>query len=224
MKKILVICLMVVLSLSLSLSALAAPGNFVNSPSGNPAPSIVGFNPSDDSCNANLVITAYGDRDELPDSKRDLIEQAYDDIVGAGDLTDLNDKLDKLAADKKLDGTKLAVSDLFDLRLTGCDYPDEHTVYEITLDAETLKKFVGLMFLNDDGEWELVENAEALNDGEHLRFSVDSFSPFAIVVNTGAGTPQTGDASMIHLWVAIMAVCAIAIVAIAVKLRKQRAC
>jgi hypothetical protein len=38
--------------------------------------------------------------------------------------------------------------------------------------------------MNKDGVWELVADAEVTNNGEHLKFSVDSFSPFAIVVNT----------------------------------------
>lgn len=226
MKKVLVICLMMAMVLCMSVTAFAAPGKFVKSPSGNPAPTIVGFDPEDDSCNANLVITPYGDRDDLSDDKADLIEDAYDYIVNSDDLTELNDTLKKIAAEKKINGKDLAVSDLFDLSLVGCDYPDEHTTYVITLDADTLKHFVGLMYMNDNGEWEYVSDTKILSDGEHLQFTTDSFSPFAIVVNTNASsgnTPQTGDDSMLGLLAAIMAVCAVAIVVIAAKFKKQRA-
>ena len=225
MKKVLAICLMMVMVLSMSVNVFAASGGFVSSPSGNPAPTVVSFKPSDDDCTAQLVVTPYGDRHELSDALRAMFEKAYNDIVNSDDLTKLNAELAKLAADKKIKGKDLAVSDLFDIHVTGCDYHDEHVDFDITLDADTLDRFEGLLHMNKDGVWELVADAEVINNGDHLKFSVDSFSPFAIVVNTGVDTPdapQTGDNSMIHIYAIIMAVSTIAVIVIVVKSKKQR--
>ena len=225
MKKVVAICLMIVMVLSMSVNVFAAPGGFVSSPSGNPAPEVVIFAPSDDDCKGRLVVTAYGDRHDLSEALREMLEKAYDSIVNSDDLTKLNAELAKIAADRNIASTDLAVSDLFDIHVIGCDYHDEHVDSDITLDADTLSHFVGLLHMNKDGVWELVTDAEVINNGEHLKFSVDSFGPFAIVVDTSSGTPdapETGDNSMIHIYAIIMAVSAIAIIVIAVKSKKQR--
>lgn len=225
MKKVLAICLMMVMVLSMSVNVFAASGGFVSSPSGNPAPTVVSFKPSDDDCTAQLVVTPYGDKHDLSDALRAMFEKAYNEIVNSGDLTKLNADFAKLVADRNLTADKLAVSDLFDIHVSGCDYHDEHVDFDITLDADTLSRFVGLLHMNKDGVWELVTDAEVINNGEHLKFSADSFSPFAIVVDTSSGSPdapQTGDNSMIHIYAIIMAVSALAIVVITVKSRKQK--
>lgn len=224
MKKVLAICLMMVMVVSMSATAFAAPNGFVSSPSGNAAPTVVGFDPSDDDCTANLVITPYGDKHELPDALRTLFEKAYNDIVNTKNLTTLNEALAKLAASKNIDGTKLAVSDLFDIHVTGCAYHEGHADFDVTLDADTLSHFVALLHMNQKGEWELVTDAEVVNNGEHLKFSVDAFSPFAVVVDTTTGSgdaPQTGDNSMIHIYAIVMAVSALAFVFVLVKSKKQ---
>lgn len=224
MKKVLAICLMMVMVVSMSVTAFAAPNGFVSSPSGNAAPVLISFKASDEDCTAALHITPYGERDEISDTLRTMLEKAYNEISNSVDLTKLNADLAKIAADKKIDGKNLAVSDLFDIHVTGCDYHDEHVDFDITLDVDTLNHFVGLLHMNKDGKWELVPDAEVTNNGEHLKFSVDSFSPFAIVVDAGSqgNTPQTGDNSMIYVYVIISAVCALAIIVLAVKLRKKR--
>ena len=64
-----------------------------------------------------------------------------------------------------------------------------------------------------------------VNNNEHLQFSVDSLSPFAIVVDTtidGGDAPQTGDNSMIYIYVVLMAASALALVTILLKNKKQR--
>lgn len=225
MKKVLAICLMMVMVVSMSVSVFAAPGGFVSSPSGNPAPRIISFDPENDQCTAELVITPYGDRHDLSDTLRTMLEKAYNEIVDSDDLTKLNAELANVAAEKNIEGKNLAVSDLFDIHVTGCDYHDEHVDFDIALAADTLDHFVGLLHMNKNGEWELVADARVTNNSEHLEFSVDSFSPFAIVVDTtvdGGDAPQTGDNSMIHIYVILMAVSALALVVILIKNKKQR--
>ena len=235
MKRVLAICLVMLMALSMSVSVLAAPKGFVESPTGRPAPGMIKFDPQDDDCTAELIVTPYGDRDELPEEYKKLLEDAYQDVVGTDDLTKLNDDLKNLAKDKNLKGDKLAVSDLFNLHVEDCDDHDGHKGFDVVLDADTLKNFVALMYMNEDGQWVLVKDAAVVNNGDHLSFTIDeldSSAPFAIVVNTGAeGTqpdtdpddPKTGDISYIHIYVTIMAVSALALGVILVVSKKRAA-
>ena len=220
MKKVLVICLMVVMVMSLSATAFATPG-FVSSPSGQPGPDVEEFEPKDEDCTAELVVTPYGDKEELPEVLQDLIDQAYDEIKETDNLADLNDAFAKMVEEKGIDSKRLAVSDLFDLHVTDCDFHDGHTEFDIVLSLDMLEHFVGLLHLNKDGVWEWVEDAQV--EGDHLKFSVESFSPFAVVVETEEEPtpPQAGDNSNIHIYGIVMAVAALAILLLAVKGRKQ---
>lgn len=223
MKKVLVICLTVVFMVSMTLTTFAATGSFVSSPSGNAAPGQVEFKPADEDCTATLVITPYSEKNELTTAIKTMMEKAYNDIKGTEDLTTLNATLAKLAKDLKIKGSDLAVSDLFDIHVTGCDYHDGHTDFDIVLSADSLKNFVALLHMNKNGEWEVVDGAKVIANGEHLSFSVDAFSPFAVVVNTAAKPSQTGDSNMTPVYAAIMAVSALALVVILVKSRKKTA-
>lgn len=223
MKKVLVICLTVVFMVSMTLTTFAATGSFVSSPSGNAAPGQVEFKPADEDCTATLVITPYSEKNELTAAIKTMMEKAYNDIKGTEDLTTLNATLAKLAKDLKIEGSDLAVSDLFDIHVTGCDYHDGHTDFDIVLSADSLKNFVALLHMNKNGEWEVVDGAKVIANGEHLSFSVDAFSPFAVVVNTAAKPSQTGDSNMTPVYAAIMAVSALALVVILVKSRKKTA-
>lgn len=224
MRKVLAICLMVAMVLGMSVSVFAAPDGFVSSPSGNPAPDVIISDPNNDDCTANLVVTPYSERNDLPEDIRKTFEKAYDEIVNAADLTDLNATLGKLAADKNINKTDLAVSDLFNIHATDCENHEEHIGFDITLGAETLEHFVGLLQLTSSGVWEMVEDAQVTNNGEHLVFSVDEFSTFAIVVDASKfspNAPEMGDDFKVYMYALTMAVSAIAIVVIAVKSKKQ---
>ncbi len=221
MKKVLAFCLSLMLVMSMSLVAFAASNNFVGSAPSILAPVIKEFNPADEDCAAEIIITPYANRDELPETLRVLIEKAYNDIITAEELAALNDAFAKYVADLGISSENLAVSDLFDIRVTGCDFHEGHVGFDIVLSAETLKNFVGLLHMNKDGEWEFVSNAKVLEGGDHLSFSVESFTPFAIVVDTSGG--QTGDNSMIPVYAIIMTVSALALAVIIVKSKKQKA-
>lgn len=227
MKKILAICLATIIAVCLSVGSFAAPGRFVSSPSGNPAPRLVSFEPTDDECTGQLDVISYAERDALPADLKTLIETVYAEIAGTDDLTSLSADLSKLASDMNLDSKALAVSDLFDMHIVNCNQHEGHFNFNIVLSAETLDKFVALLHMNENGEWELVENAKVTNNGENLEFSVKSFSPFAIVVNTEGESdvpPETGDHAIIYVYAGIMlvAVLAIVVVFVVIKRRKQK--
>ncbi|MBQ5601984.1 MAG: LPXTG cell wall anchor domain-containing protein, partial [Clostridia bacterium] len=126
------------------------------------------------------------------------------------------------AAKKKIEGKNLVVSDLFDIHTTGCDFHEGHFDFDIVLAADSLKRFVALLHMNKNGEWEVIDNARVTNNGEHLEFSVESLSPFAIVVDTSDG-PQTGDNTMIYVSFILMIVSAAALVVVLIKSKKQKA-
>lgn len=224
MKKILAICLMVVLLMGMTVNVFAAPNGFVSSPSITPAPKVESFKPADDDCSAQLVITPYSEKEKIPEELDALLQKAKNEVASAKDLTELNENLAKLVKDMNIDSKNLAVSDLFDLHVTGCNFHEGHVDFDIVLSADTLSHFVGLLHMKKGGSWELVKDAKVTNNGEHLVFSVDSFSPFAIVVDTTqskADSPQTGDNSKIYLYAVIMAASALALVVIWKKLRKK---
>ncbi|MBO5248088.1 MAG: hypothetical protein J6B54_02180 [Clostridia bacterium] len=224
MKKIFAILLMLSVLLSLSLTALAAPGSFVSSPTGNSAPTVESFKANDADCTGTLVVTSYGKRNELPQTYRTLLEKAYGEIVNSSDLTKLNADLAKLASDRNIKGSDLAVSDLFNVHVTDCDAHDGHYDFDIVLNAGTLNRFVGLLQMNLDGEWEYVSGAEVLSNGTHLKFSLKSLSPLAIVVNTassGTDSPPTSDNWMVYVYAGIAVVSAGAFIALWVTRKKS---
>lgn len=190
MKKVVVILMALVMMATMCVSVFAAPGAFVNSPSKNPAPTLVEGKNEAEGCNATVVITAYGDRNDLTAEQRQKLEEAYAMIVGAENLTTLNAGLATIAQQLGVNTTDLAVSDLFDISATECDgNHDDHGHFDIALKSETLNNFVALLHYYN-GEWRVVDNAEITNNGEHLEFTEKEFSPFAIVVSTADIEPQ----------------------------------
>lgn len=224
MKKFIVICLSLVMLFSLSVTALAANGAFIKSPSRNTAPIIIEFKSNsneDGKCDTKLIVTPYNERNTLPEDLLARIEKAYSDIAGTNDITTFNNDIKKLAEDKGIKGTDLAVSDLFDLRVVDCTVHEDHTSYTIELDSENLDRFVALIHANEKGEWEIVADAKVTENGKRLKFSVESFSPFAIVVNRNE-TVEPGDNTMIIIWVMVAAASGLLLVALLAKKNKKQ--
>ena len=147
MKKVLAICMMIAMVVSMNTGVFAAEGGFVSSPTGNPAPVLDDFTPSDESFEGEVVVESYADRENLPEEIRESFEKAYDDIAKADDLTELNvkdDLLAKTAADKKVETENLAVSDLFDIHVTGSENVNYEgkSEFKITLSADTLNSLL----------------------------------------------------------------------------------
>lgn len=216
MKNILVAILSVMMAVSLAVTGFAA--SFVSSPSGNSAPTVDSFDFEDDSCVADIQVTPYSQRNTLSPDVKDAIEGAYDEIKATNDVSSLNADLAALAASKEIKGKNLAVSDLFDVSGVGCGDHGDHDKVTISLKAETLDNFVGLLHLVD-GEWELVSNATV--SGDVLTFTVDSLSPFAIVVDATPDSPPTGDNGNVYLLVAVAALSLVAALICFKKARKE---
>ena len=215
-KRILTVLALSVMVFSLVFTASAEePGGFVESPSNNLAPTLVSSSSPDHPCDEPLIITAYADRGTLPEAFRVAIEKAYSEIKSAKNLALLCEALKDYANERGISTAGLAVSDLFDIS-DACSPVEAH--FDIVLKAETLENFVALLHYVD-GEWVIVEDATVSDvEGEkHLTFSVDSLSPFAIVIDTGATPPREDNSILIAILAVIAIAEAAALVAILVK-------
>ncbi len=223
MKKLMAVFMALVMTLSFSVMAFAAPGSFVQSPSRNDGPTFVEGENEDAECPAELVVTPYKDRKTLPEKTLKDIETAYRIIADCKDLTSLCAPFASFVSGKGIPAANLAVSDLFDVSYYNCDIHENHGAFHIKLNAETLKNFVGLLHYKD-GVWEYVDNAKVLPDGETLEFSIKDLSPFAIVVEKEVGSvtsPDTGDIDL--TFPIIMLVCSAALIAVCVCIKKREA-
>ena len=223
MKKVMAICLTLVMVMSLGIVAFAAPGSFISSPSMNKAPILIGYENESSDCTAKLILTAYADRKTLPENLCAMIEKAYDMIVGTDDLSTLNSGVADLAKDAGVKVTALSVSDLFDLRYVDCSNHDLHGSFRIVIESEKLESFVCLLHYYN-GEWSIVDSAKVTNDGKYLEFTAKEFSPFAIVVKTDAENvtpPYTGDNSAIFICSVVMAISVTTIVVLLATSKKR---
>lgn len=223
MKKTISITLAFIMLVSLCLSAMAAPGSFIVSPSGKTTPILLDSSNESQDCTAELVVTPYSERDTLSDEAKAKIEDAYDSIAGTSDLTEITSDLADIAKNMNISGSALGVSDLFDVSYDGCDVHSEHGKFTIKLEAEMLDSFVALMYW-DGSSWVIVEGAFVDEDG-YLNFVTDRFGPYAIVVNTGAENvepPKTGD-EFPWLYVVLMIASAAGLAVVFFLSRKKKA-
>ena len=220
MKKFVSVAMILVLVLSCSISALAAPAGFTKSPAVDSV-KVESFDNETESCVATVEVTPYAEKAELAAEKAAELEAAYKEIVG--NEAAYTKALEGIATAKKIALNRLAVSDLFDATTAQDAGHEEHGAFTVTVTANNLDKFVALLH-RENGAWKTVENATV--KGNQLTFTVDSFSPFAIVVATGSATdsPATGDNSQMGLWIALMAISAGAIVTLVVVSKKKTAC
>lgn len=223
MKKTLVFIMAIVMSFAVSITAFAAPNGFAISPGANIAPELVEYDKENLDCLATLLITAYADRNSLSEEQRLSLEQAYNDIISATDLSAVCTQLVSAAQTLGVDIKNLAVSELFDISYLNCDDHDGHGSFKLKIKSQSLQGFVGLLHKNGD-KWELVEDVTLESDGLHLSFTVDSLSPFAIVVETDGGSeqpPNSGDKFPFGAVFAFVAASALTVVLVAGAKKKK---
>lgn len=216
MKKIFAIILSVVMVFAMTLSAAAAPANFLQSPSFNKTPIIVDFECSDPDWDGEIYITSFGDRNVLELIDRERLEDAYNSIRDALNVSTLIPEISDIASNLGVSSENLGISDLFHIGIS--DSTDGK--FKIKLDSETIKNFVGLVYY-EDGKWFVVDDA-TIEDG-YLVFTSTLPRAFAVVVdvdNSVIDVPVTGD---ILSWVlvSVMAISAAGIVVLVISYRKR---
>ena len=185
MKKLVMISLAIMVVLGMSISAIAATGGFIVSPSRNQAPELIEVKPSDDKCTVEVEVTAYADRDQLSADGRAAIEDAYTKIMGAANLGSLSSSIADVAANLNANVEDFAVSDLFNVSASGCESHNAHGKVSVTLGADTLANLACVIAYNN-GEWSVIEGATVSEDGKTVTFETDKFGPIAFVANTGS--------------------------------------
>ena len=217
MKRVITICLILVMVMTLCVGISAATGGFLVSPSGNAAPELVDATNESEDCESIVYIVSYADRHLLSDESRQKLEDAYSIIRNSNDITTLCSPLAYLAGKLNLDPGKLAVSDMFDINYV-CDEHDNHGKFEIVLKSTTFENFVALVHYTGE-TWELMEDAKVeMVDGElHLTFTAHDFSPFAVIVDTtAADEPANDNEVLINTYLVIIALILLAIVLFAI--------
>lgn len=217
MKKIIALLLTVMTVMTMSLSVFAAPGNFVQSPSNNADPELIGFEITPP-CDGYLKLTSYSKRHTLPEADRKAIEAAYDEIVNAIDLSAFCDIFASHLNKNKIDAKDVLVSDLFDVSLFGCTHAEPHDGFIITVKFESLEGFAGLLH-RENGEWKMVEDVTVDADGKTMTFKVSSLSPFAVAVDTSNEPPFTGDNNHLIAYAAVAVLSAAALGVVFFKLK-----
>lgn len=214
--RILTVLVLSIVALSLSFSAFAAGGSFVQSPSANDTPEIENSSSEDHECDGSLIIVAYADRSKLSEEDRAKLEKAYQRINGVKNLTSICSELKALAAEKGIPTANLAVSDLFDISDKHDDVED--ATFQVSLKAETLGNFVALLHFVD-GKWEIVDDAKVVyeDDEAYLKFTTKGLSPFAVVVDTGKVLPESDNTALIVTLVIISVAEAAALVTILIR-------
>ena len=180
MKKLIIILTVAVAIIAMSVSALAAPGGFIESPSANGAPTIVGGN-----SDGGVRVIAYRDRkNSLSAEQIANFESAYKSVVDVSNISDVNSELSDIASAVKVNAADLAVSDLFYVDIDG-----EMTSALISLESATFSNFVCLLRY-DGSNWVVVDTKI---EGDDI-IAFDALpGEYAVVVSTGA-TPDRNTA------------------------------
>lgn len=215
MKKLLVLCLSLVIAFGASLGVSAASlGGFTSSPTANQAP-VVEEAKDETGAAVTIIVTPLSKKNNLSAANVATLEKAENEIRNNEDITAICKPLADVAKKADVKSENLAVSDIFDISKSDATAGGKVT---LSIKADTLKNFVALLHYKNNA-WEVVENAKVENGV--LTFTVDSFSPFAIVVDNAAAqnSPQTGD-NGISVALAIIAIVSGAALTVCVKKSK----
>ena len=198
MKKFASLIALVLVLAMLTVSASAA--NFTPSVERKPAPTVISAVTPDGTA-IDIVITPVSEKDSAVAAEiTEKLENAYAQVQAAASLADLAPDIGNVLAklDPSLSVSDLVVRDLFDISYTdGSDYNGPITV---KLQTDLAEGTPVLVLHNYEGtSWEVLPTENVSLDGNGvLTITVDSLSPFAIVVPTSATTssgtsPQTGE-------------------------------
>ncbi len=150
-----------------------------NDPVINTTPTVMGSTNESPDCSGKIVVSAYTDRDDLSAASKAEIEAAYKNIKETADLGTLSVELGLIAEENNVTTDKLSVVQIFDISCVDCDDHDAHGAFTIIMMPTAFERFMALMHYVD-GEWEFIQTEKTENG---IKFIVDKFSPFAVVVH-----------------------------------------
>lgn len=206
------------MAVTLSITAFAASGAFVGSPSATQAPELVEYK-SDSNSAAKLNIGSYADRDSMPEAAKAKLEEAYNQIVNASSDNAFSKMLNDFAKDKKIDAKDLAVSDLFDI---SCSEDGDQGTFKVKIKIDSIDKFVGIAHFSGE-KWDLVEIVESDKESGYVTFKAGEFSPFAVLVSNGEMPSDGAPAFVLPLVISVVVVAALAVVVIIlIKSKKKK--
>lgn len=223
MKKVLAVILALVMAFSVSAVAFAqGNGGFVSSPSNNEAPEVEDVEYEDGSCEPEIIVTPYKDREVLDEIREKALIAAYNEIAANKDLSKMCTGLIAVAAKLGVSVLRFAISDLFDVSAYHNGDHEYCGTITITLSSETIKNFVALLHRNANGDWNVVEDVIVNKAENSITFATDDFSPFAIVVDTHEESINTGSDIVVPAVVMFISAVSLAVVLVTLK-KKQRA-
>lgn len=194
MKKVLALCLTLLMVITLTLPAMAAQGAFVSSPSATDAPTLDSATADSEDCEAEVTITSFADRANLDEASRQELEEAYNQIVNSDAQTAFLTTLTELATALNMQVSGLSISHLFDIDTTNCATHDGHGGFTITLKIDNAENLLGVLHMGHSTKWEVCDSVVVDKEAGTVTFHATDFSPFALVVDNGTTDgPQQGD-------------------------------
>ncbi len=231
MKKFVACLLMLVLCLSVAVSAFAETVEFVPSISYKPAPGVVATDPAGHEDCIVIVPVAEADTskditaDEAATLKKVYNELSKDGVKLSEQCADLTTLVEKTLGEGKT-ADDLVVRDLFHVGAT-CEeipaYLADGKTLKLTLDSTVGKDEKVFAMLYKDGKWVALDNT--VNNGDNtITVELDELGPVAIMVpaSVGSDDTQTGENSHTTLWIVIMLAALVAMV-VSVLLYRRRA-
>ena len=143
-----------------------------------------------DGCVDEIELCTYLQKDEIrSEFSRQQLEIAYQSIIKAKLVTDLNPDIEQIANALSVNKEDLVVRDLFDITEYEYHVSKDHNINEhihnlsLEIETQTLENFVCLLVYYDDA-WHVIEDLEVLKQENRIDFRTDELSPFALVVAT----------------------------------------
>lgn len=217
MKKLVTIVFVALILACTVLTAFAANGSFVSSPSKNLAPVLVKAENKSEACTARVIITSYADRATLGD-KAVYMTNAYNAIATAQNLGALDADVEALAKELGIDVADFAVSDLFDISYVDCDGHEQHGVFTITIKPTSTENFAAVLHFTGSS-WEVIEGE--VENGE-ITFETELFSPFAIMVHQGLPASSGNATPWIIGGIALLLIILIIIILLLISRKKKK--
>lgn len=203
---------------------------FITSPTqqGTPDAAIENY---DNSYPADIVVTAYKDKDSITDTdSRIQITEAYDAIANSENITTVMPVLTQILDSKNIKPEDTIIQNLFDVSVVGDISHYKNSDGEVTVVFKTeplFDSFISLLCLVD-GQWKEVPVVVSGTNNDTLTAKIKDFTTFAIVTRTShineegeKESPKTGESFIGYIAAGVGGLLIVAGAAIAITTRKK---